>query len=155
MKLTAFRALTNYETPALALVGKPTNGQYWLLNDQKIYQDGTMPKSGPASVKNPSQKQLATATLNPTIQRNKASVAGVAGANKAAGYANTSKGAGTFVNRETISNPKTAFTRHKIMYYVTDSNAPGGYRPVFDILQADNSVTDTNAYRDDDNQVRK
>lgn len=57
---------------------------------------------------------------------------------------------------------KLTALRHRIMYYVTDSNAPGGCRPVFDILESDDSANQTRtvtrpgltraATRDDDDR---
>lgn len=162
MNYATFAALTNYATPALALAAHPTDGDAWLLNDSQIFQDGTMPKSGPAAVKKNRQTQMAS-TLAPTYRRNKISAAPTltsvpsagnlpAIGNKAAGYANTTPGGGTFVNKETVANPKTPAIRHKVSWFVTDSTQAAGYRRVFGILE---DPSTTNAYRDDDAQVRK
>lgn len=160
MNYATFAALDHYDTPAAALAAKPTDGQYWLMNETKIARDGTMPDSGPAAQKKVRDQQFA-GTLNPTVQRNKISAAytgslGPTGtvrnvSNKPAGYANTSKGGGTFVNIETVANTKGPMIRHKVAWYVTDSNAPGGYRRVFGILE---DPATTSPYRDDDAQVR-
>lgn len=167
MNYATYAALTHYDTPAAALAAKPTNGQAWLMNETKIFQDGTMPKSGPASVKKVGDVQKA-GTLTPTVQRNKGNVSGIKSTAIAGGILGTAKnytyntstggsklstkGGGTFVNRETVANSKTAMIRHKVAWYVTDSNAPGGYRRVFGMLE---DSTTTCPYRDDDAQVRK
>ena len=167
MDYATYAALTNYDTPALALAAKPVDGDAWLLNETKIFQDGTMPKSGPAAVKKDRQIQMAS-TLNPTVQRNKgnagvqttAIAGGIGGTGEAANYTyNTStggsklnsKGGGTFVNRETVANQKGPAIRHKVSWYVTDSSQAAGYRRVFGLLE---SAGNTNPYRDDDAQVR-
>ena len=161
MNYATFAALTSYDTPALALAAKAVDGDAWLLNETKIFQDGRMGKSGPASVTKGRQNQMAS-TLAPTIQRNKISAAytgslGPTGSlrtigNTTAGYANTTKGDGTWVNRETVANGKTPSIRHKVSWFVTDSTQAAGYRRVFGVLE---DPTTTNAYRDDDAQVRK
>lgn len=151
MNYSTYAALTNYDTVAAALAAKPTDGQAWLLNETKIFQDGRMSKSGPNSVKKSAQTQLAK-TLSNTIGRNKISAnPGGTKANKVAGYANTSPGGGSYVNREIVANNKTASIRHKVSWYVTDSSQATGYRRVFGILE---DPTTTSPYRDDDNQVR-
>ena len=150
MNYATFAALTHYDTPAAALAAKPTNGQAWLMNETKIFQDGRMPKAGPASVKKVKDVQYA-GTLTPTINRNK--TVSAEDANRTAGQdIQSTKGGGTWVNRVTAANTKGPMIRHKVAWYVTDSNAPGGYRRVFGILE---DPTTTNAYRDDDAQVRK
>lgn len=128
MDATTFATLTNYATVAAALVAKPNNGDTWLLNDTQIFQDGTMPKSGPASVKNNRQTQLAS-TLTPTVQRNKGQ------ADTTGGTWLSSKGGGTFVNRVTVSNTKTPGIGQKVSWFVTDSTQSSGYRRVFGILE--------------------
>jgi len=142
MDYATFAALTNYDTIAAALAAKPTNGQAWLLNETKIFQDGTMPKSGPASAKKNRQIQLAS-TLTPTVTRNKATAS-------TAGYQKSSLT--DSANKETVSNTKTPSIRHKVSWYVTDDNQSVGYRRVFGLLE-DSSTTATG--RDDDPQVRK
>lgn len=128
MDSATFAALTNYSTVAAALAAKPADGQAWLLNDTQIFQDGTMPKSGPASVKNNRQTQLAS-TLTPTIQRNRGQ------ANTTGGSWQSSKGGGTFVNRETVSNTKTPAIGTSVSWFVTDSTQTNGYRRVFGLLE--------------------
>jgi hypothetical protein len=147
MKETEFKALVNYSTvaSALAALTPSGNGTPFLLNATKIFQDGTMPKSGPSSVKKDRQIQMATGTVT-TITRNKATT-NVTGGQWQSSLTDP-------INKESIKNTKKPNVRHKVMYYVIDSNAPGGCRPVFDILKTD-SVSDTDPGRDDDNQVRK
>lgn len=159
MNYATFAALTNFATPALALAAHSTNGEAWLLNETQIFQDGTMPKSGPASVKNNRQTQMAS-TLTPTIQRNKGNegvvTTSVGGRNltfntNVGGSKQSSTGGGTFVNRETVANTKTPSIRHKVSWFVTDSTQAAGYRRVFGVLE---DPTTTSPYRDDDNQTR-
>ena len=156
MNYSTFAALTNYDTVAAALAANPSNGTAWLLNETKIFQDGRMGNAKSANTdentyKKGSQRQMAR-TLTPTINRNKISPnPGGTLANKTAGYANTTKGGGTWVNRENRTNTKTPAIRHKVAWYVTDTSAAAGYRRVFGVLE---DPTTTNQYRDDDNQVR-
>ena len=150
MHYSTFAALTNYDTPAAALAANPVDGTAWLLNETKIFQDGRMgnPRANNTdenTYKKGSQRQKAR-TLTPTIQRNKGA------ANKTGSTYQSTKGGGTFVNRETVSNNKAPSIRHKVSWYVTDSNQSVGYRRVFGVLE---DPTTTNAYRDDDNQPRK
>ena len=147
MKETQFKALTNYDSlaTAVAALTPSGNGTPFLFNATKIFQDGTMPKSGPSAVKNSRQLQMANGTVT-TITRNKATTNVTGGQ-----WQNSLTDA---AHKETIKNTKNPNVRQKIMYYVIDTNAPGGCRPVFDILKTD-SVSDTNSGRDDDNQVRK
>jgi hypothetical protein len=142
MNYATFAALNNYATVTAALAANPANGAAWLLNENKIFQDGRMPKSGPAAVKKDRQKQMATA-LTPTISRNK-------GTASAEGY---KKSALTdSANKEVVANNKAASIRHKVAWYVTDTSLAAGYRRVFGILE---DSTTTSPYRDDDAQVRK
>jgi len=151
MNYSTYVNLTNYATPALALAAKPTDGQAWLLNEPQVFQDGRMPKAGPASVKNNQQTQKAK-TLNTTINRNKISAnPGGTKANKVAGYANTSKGGGSLVNIENKPNTKAPAIRNMVTWHVTDSSQAAGYRRVTGVLQ---DPTTTSPYRDDDAQVR-
>ena len=155
MNYSTFAALNNYDTPAAALVAKASNGDAWLLNETKIFQDGTMgnPKAANTdenTYKKGVQRQKAR-TLTPTVQRNKQSTGVDSNGNKTDGYANTTKGGGTFVNRETAANTKGPGIRNKVSWYVTDSTKAAGYRRVFGLLE---DPTTTNAGRDDDNQVR-
>lgn len=166
MNYVTFAALNNYDTAAAAIAANGTDGDAWLLNETKIFQDGRManPRANNTdenTYKKGLQRQKAR-TLTPTIARNKISAAPTltsvpsagnlpAIGNKAAGYANTSKGGGTWVNRETVANTKTPAIRHKVAWYVTDSTQAAGYRRVFGVLE---DPTTTNAGRDDDNQVR-
>ncbi len=166
MNYSTFAALTNYDTVVAAIAANGTDGDAWLLNETKIFQDGTMGNPRAANTdentyKKGVQRQKAR-TLNPTVTRNKISAASTVTAspsgnlpavgNKPNGYANTSPGGGTFVNQETVSNQKTAAIRHKVSWYVTDSTKEAGYRRVFGILE---DPTTTAAGRDDDSQVRK
>lgn len=128
MNYATFVALTNYTTTAAALAAKPVDGQAWLLDETQIFQDGRMPKSGPAAVKKNAQTQLSS-TLTPTIQRNKGA------ANTTGGSYLSTKGGGSFVNRETVSNTKTPAIGHVVSWYVTDSTKTAGYRRVFGILE--------------------
>jgi len=128
MKYSTFAALRNYTTTAAALLANSSDGDAWLLDDSQIFQDGTMPKSGPAAVKNNRQTQMAS-TLTPTVQRNKGQ------ANTTGGTWLNSKGGGTFVNRTTVSNTKTPAVGNEISWYVTDSTKTAGYRRVFGILE--------------------
>jgi len=155
MNYSTFAALTNYDTPAAALIANASNGDAWLLNETKIFQDGTMgnPKAANTdenTFKKGTQRQRSR-TLAPTVQRNKISTGVDSNGNKTAGYANTSKGGGTFVNRETVANSKGAGIRDNVSWYVTDSTKAAGYRRVFGLLE---DPSTTNAGRDDDNQVR-
>jgi hypothetical protein len=167
MNYATFAALTHYDTPAAALAAKPTNGQAWLLNETKIARDGTMPDSGPAATKSPRDQVFAGNTSVP-LQRNKGNQTGIKTTAIAGGVLGTAanytyatstggsklstKGGGTFANRETITNARTPMIRHKVAWYVTDSNAPGGYRRVFGLLE---DAATSSPYRDDDAQVRK
>jgi hypothetical protein len=156
MNYATFAALTNYDTPAAALAANPNDGDTWLLNETKIFQDGTMGNPRAANTdentyKKGSQRQKAR-TLTPTVDRNKISAAVYSNnGNKRDGYANTSKGGGTWVNRENVPNTKGPAIRHKVSWYVTDSSQAAGYRRVFGVLE---DPTTTSPYRDDDNQVR-
>jgi hypothetical protein len=143
MNYATFAALTNYSTVAAALAAKPVDGQAWLLNETQIFQDGRMPKSGPAAVKNNRQTQMAS-SLTPTITRNQ-------GTTSTEGYRKSTKGGGYGVNLETVSNNKSPAIRHKVAWYVTDSTQAAGYRRVFGMLE---DPTTTSPYRDDDNQTR-
>lgn len=138
MNIATFRALTNYDTPAAALAAKPTNGQQWLLNTTKIFQDGTMGNPAPdgAAIKKSRQLQFAAASLNTTTKQNKTT---------------TKSSLTDAANKEDVVVSKGPMVRSKIAYQVTDSNAPGGYRTVYDILE---DPTSTSPYRDDDAQVR-
>jgi hypothetical protein len=156
MNYATFAALTNYDTPAAALAANPNDGDAWLLNETKIFQDGTMGNPRAANTdentyKKGSQRQKAR-TLTPTVDRNKISAAVYSNnGNKRDGYANTTPGGGTWVNRENVANTKGPAIRHKVSWYVTDSNQSAGYRRVFGVLE---DPTTTSPYRDDDNQVR-
>jgi len=156
MNYSTYAALTNYDTPAAAIAANGTDGDAWLLNETKIFQDGRMasPKSANTdenTYKKGSQRQKAR-TLTPTINRNKISAnPGGTKANKVNGYANTTPGGGTWVNRENKPNTKSPAIRHKVSWYVTDSSQAAGYRRVFGLLE---DPTTTAAGRDDDNQVR-
>lgn len=156
MNYATFAALNNYDTVAAALVAKAVNGDAWLLNETKIFQDGTMgnPRANNTdenTYKKGVQRQSAR-TLGTTVARNKASAAVYSNnGNKRDGYANTSKGGGTWANRETVANPKTPSIRHKVAWYVTDSTKSAGYRRVFGLLE---DPTTTASGRDDDAQVR-
>jgi hypothetical protein len=171
MNYATYAALTEYATPAAALAAKPTNGQAWLLNETKIFKDGRMAGSGPASLKTARDVKYAGSQANLTIQRNKGNKAGVKTTAIAGGILGTAanytyptstggdklstKGASTTtvpVNKEYASNAKTPMIRHKVAWYVTDSNAPGGYRRVFGLLE---DAASSSPYRDDDAQVRK
>lgn len=150
MNYSTFAALNNYDTAVAAVAANGTDGDAWLLNETKIFQDGTMGNPRAANTdentyKKGVQRQKAR-TLNPTITRNKISPVG--GANKSAGYANTSKGGGTFVNQETVPNTKAPNIRGKVAWYVTDSTKAIGYRRVFGLLE---DPTTSAAGRDDDN----
>lgn len=150
MNYATFAALTNYDTVAAALAANTTDGDAWLLNETKIFQDGTMgnPKSENTdenATKKGSQRQKAR-NLTPTVQRNKGA------ANTTGGEYQSTKGGGTFVNRVTESNPKGPMIRSKVSWYVTDSTKEAGYRRVFGLLE---DPTSTDPGRDDDNQVRK
>ena len=142
MNYATFAALTNYDTVAAALAANAVDGQAWLLNETKIFQDGRMgnPRANNTdenTYKKGSQRQSAR-TLTPTIQRNKTSV-------------KSTKGGGTWVNRETVPNTKAPSIRHKVAWYVTDSTQAAGYRRVFGVLE---DPSTTSPYRDDDAQVR-
>jgi hypothetical protein len=163
MNYATFAALTNYDTltAALAASANAVDGSAWLVNETKIVDDGRFPDSGPASTQYSNQIQKAK-TLSLTIQRNKISAAytgslGPTGtlrniSNKEAGYANTSKGGGTWENRVTRANVKGPAIRQKVAWYVTDSTQSVGYRRVFGILEQPGTTV---AGRDDDAQVRK
>jgi len=129
MKYSTFAALTNYTTATAALAAHSSDGDAWLLNDTLIFQDGTMPKAGPASVKKPRSTQLAS-TITHDIQRNKG------GANETGGTYQSSKGGGTFVNRVTVSNTKTPGIGLMVSWYITDSTQAKGYKKVNGILEA-------------------
>lgn len=148
MNYATFAALTNYATPALALAAKPTDGQAWLLNETKIFQDGTMGKSGPASVKKDRQIQMAS-TLTPTVKRNKTT--STEDSNRTCGQ-DIQSSLTDKANKVTVANTKTPSIRHKVAWYVTDSTQAAGYRRVFGVLE---DSTTTSPYRDDDAQVRK
>lgn len=142
MNYSTFAALTNYDTVAAALAANPVDGSAWLLNETKIFQDGTMPKSGPPAVKKSRQIQMAK-TLNPTIRRNKV-------VSSREGYQKSSLT--DAAHKNVVSNTKSPFIRHKVSWYVTDSSQSTGYRRVFGILE---DPTTTSPYRDDDAQIRK
>jgi hypothetical protein len=166
MNYATYANLTNYATPALG-VAAVANGEAFLVNETQIYQDGTMPKSGPASIKKSKQTQMAS-TLNPTVKRNQGNSgvqSGAIGGTYVTGEARTltyntatggsklsTKGGGTFVNRETVANTKTPAIRHKVSWYVRDDAQAAGYRRVFGLLE---DAATTSPYRDDDAQVRK
>ena len=156
MNYSTYVNLTNYDTVAAALAAKPNDGDAWLLNEPQVFQDARMPKSGPASVKKNQQTQKAK-TLNTTIDRNKQSTGVFSNANrqkgnKTDGYANTTKGGGTFVNRDAgVANAKAPAIRNMVTWHVTDSSQAAGYRRVTGVLQ---DPSTTSPYRDDDNQVR-
>lgn len=57
MKITAFRALTNYATPAAAIAAV-ANGNAFLLNETQIFQDGTMASPYGAGRKNNNQQKV-------------------------------------------------------------------------------------------------
>lgn len=135
MNYATFAALTNYDTVAAALAANGTDGDAWLLNETQIFQDGIMPKSGPAAVKNNRQTQFAQ-TLGKSW-------------NEDSGGISTPSIDNT---KTTYNASKTPMIRHKIAYYVTDSNQAAGYRRVFGLLE-DPATTATG--RDDDSQVRK
>ena len=42
MNYSTFAALTNYDTVVAAIAANGTDGDAWLLNETKIFQDGTM-----------------------------------------------------------------------------------------------------------------
>ena len=162
MNYATFAALNTYSssTAALASSAASADGSAWLLDETLIARDGTMPDSGPAAQLKSNQVMLAS-TVNPTVQRN-AGNAGVkttsiGGRNltyntNVGGAKQSTKGGGTFVNRETVANTKTPAIRHKVSWYVTDSTQAAGYRRVFGLLE---DPTSTSPYRDDDAQVRK
>lgn len=153
MNYATFAALTNYTTVAAALAAKPTDGQAWLLNETQIFQDGRMPKSGPAAVKNNRQTQMAS-SLTPTITRNKTtgvdenSNAITVGKSVQSSLKDFQPGS---TNKVTVANSKSPAIRHKVAWYVTDSTQTAGYRRVFGVLE---DPTTTSPYRDDDNQTR-
>ncbi len=167
MNYATFAALTNYATPALALAAKPTDGQAWLLNETKVARDGTMPDSGPPGTLK-SNQVLKASTKSVPLQRNKGNTTGIKTTAIAGGILGTSanytyptstggaklstKGGGTFANRETVTNTKTPAIRHKVSWYVTDSTQAAGYRRVFGLLEYPGNKS---PYRDDDAQVRK
>jgi hypothetical protein len=149
MNYATYAALTNYATPAAALIAKPNNGDAWLLNETKIFQDGTMPNAAPnpadgseSTKKKDSQKQKAR-TLNPTVNRNK-------GTASTEGYKKS--GLTDAANKEVVANQKTPSIRAKVSWYVTDNTQAAGYRRVFGLLE---DPATTAVGRDDDNQVRK
>jgi hypothetical protein len=154
MNYATFAALTNYDTVAAALAANASDGDAWLLNETKIFQDGRMGNSRANNTdentyKKGSQRQKSR-TLTPTINRNKISAnPGGTQANKVNGYANTTPGGGTWVNRETKPNTKAPAIRHKVAWYVTDSTQAAGYRRVFGILE---DPATTSPYRDDDDR---
>jgi hypothetical protein len=167
MNYATFAALTSYDTIAAALAAKPANGDAWLLNETKVARDGTMPDSGPAA-QLASNQVLKASTKSVPLQRNKGNQTGVKTTAIAGGILGTSanytyatstggaklstKGGGTFVNRETITNTKAPAIRHKVSWYVTDDTQAAGYRRVFGLLE---DAATTSPYRDDDAQVRK
>lgn len=57
MKITAFRALTNYATPAAAIAAV-ANGNAFLLNETQIFQDGTMAAPYGSGKKNNNQQTV-------------------------------------------------------------------------------------------------
>lgn len=128
MNSTTFAALTNYTTAAAALAAKPTDGQAWLLDETLIYQDGTMPKSGPARIKKARQVQMSS-TVHPIVQRNTGS------ANRTGGTYQSTKGGGSFVNRVTEHNTKTPAVGTMVSWFVTDSSRTVGYRKVSGVLE--------------------
>jgi len=145
MNYATYAALTNYSTTAAAIAANGTDGDAWLLDEPQVFQDARMPKSGPAAVKKNQQTQKAK-SLTPTIQRNKGA------ANRTGSTYQSTKGGGTFVNRETVTNNKAPAIRSMVTWYVTDSTKTAGYRRVTGLLE---DSTTTSPYRDDDNQVRK
>lgn len=145
MNYATFAALTNYDTPAAALAANTTDGDAWLLNEPQVFQDATMPKAGPASVKNNQQTQKAS-SLTPTVQRNKGA------ANTTGAAYQSTNGGGTFVNRVTVANNKGPAIRNMVTWHVTDSTKSAGYRRVTAVLE---DPTSTDPGRDDDAQVRK
>jgi hypothetical protein len=159
MNYATFAALTTYATPA-AGVAAVANGAAFLVNETLVARDGTMPDSGPAAQLKSNQVMKAS-TVNPTVQRN-AGNAGVVTANiggvshtfntSVGGAKQSTKGGGTFVNRETVANTKTPAIRHKVSWYVRDDSQANSYRRVFGLLE---DPTTTSPYRDDDAQVRK
>jgi hypothetical protein len=160
MNYATFAALTTYTSTATAIAANPANGAAWLLDESLIARDATMPDSGPASQKKSKQVMLAS-TVHPTIQRNKGNngvkTTTIGGRSltyntKVGGSYQSTKGGGTFVNRETVNNTKTPAIRHKVSWYVTDTSNANGYRRVFGLLE---DPTSTSPYRDDDAQVRK
>jgi hypothetical protein len=147
MNYATFAALTNYDTTAAALAANTTDGDAWLLNETKIFQDGTMGNARAANTdentyKKGLQRQKAR-TLTPTVTRNK-------GTSSTEGYRKSSLT--DAANKETVANTKTASIRAKVSWYVTDSTQTAGYRRVFGLLE---DPTTTAAGRDDDAQVRK
>ena len=147
MNYATFEALTNYDTISAALAANAVDGDAWLLNETKIFQDGAMgnPKSANTdenAVKKGTQRQQAR-TLNPTVTRNK-------GTASQEGWRKS--GLTDSANKETVPNTKTPSIRSQISWYVTDSTKSAGYRRVFGLLE-DPSTTAPG--RDDDNQVRK
>jgi len=167
MNYATFAALSTYGSVEKALKAKPTDGDAWLLNETLIYQDGSMSNPAPsgAAIKQSNQTQKAT-TITTGVQRNKgndnvtsSSFGTTPGGEsitltyntKVGGSAQSSKGGGTFVNRETVLNSKTPAIRHKVSWYVTDSNQEDGYRRVFGLLE---DPTSTALGRDDDPQER-
>ena len=167
MDYATYEALTNYDTPAAALSANPNNGDAWLLNEPKVFQDARFPVAGPASVKKEQQLQKAR-TLGTTIDRNKgtddvvtANVGGkhVSGEDrdltfntKVGGDRQSSLGGGSLVNIENKPNAKAPAIRNMVTWHITDDTQPGGYRKVNGLLT---DVGNTNAGRDDDAQVRK
>jgi hypothetical protein len=147
MNYATFEALTNYDTVAAALLANSTDGDAWLLNETKIFQDGTQcnPKSANTdenTFKKGRQRQKSR-TLTPTVTRNKGTAA-------TEGYSKSALK--DHLNKETVANTKTPKIRGKISWYVTDSTQPAGYRRVFGMLE---DPTTTAVGRDDDAQVRK
>lgn len=149
MNYATFAALTNYDTVAAALAANPVDGTAWLLNENQIFQDGRMPKSGPPRVKKDRQPQMAS-SLTPTIRRNEGAANKTGGSYQNSLYDYRVNNANN--NKETVANDKAPSIRHKVSWYVTDSNNDNGYRRVFGLLE---DSTTTSPYRDDDAQVRK
>lgn len=147
MLYSTYAALTNYDTATAALAANTTDGDAWLLNESKIFQDGTMGNPAPnvtdESTKKKGAERQRARTLTPTVTRNK-------GTSSQEGFRKSSLT--DSANKETVANTKGPAIRQMVSWYVTDSSKTTGYRRVVGLL-TDPSSTDPG--RDDDNQVRK
>lgn len=167
MNYATFAALSSYGSVAAALAAKPVDGNAWLLNETLIYQDGTMSNPAPSGAAIKKSNQIKKAgTISTGVQRNKGNdnvkstsfgtapngdTITLTYNTKVGGSNQSSPGGGTFVNRETVLNTKTPAIRHKVSWYVTDSNQSAGYRRVFGLLE---DPTTSALGRDDDAQTR-